>query len=338
MNKLFLVILLVSLLCSCHSDDKNPQFFDPGVEVVCVYTPRGISDNTTESAIYTGVVRTTDSLGIAYRMIFPITFAEGADSIAALVNKDKPGYKRLIIATDPEYSRYLKQMAEAGQIEDSDSTKLLVLDGEFRHRDVYTAHVSYYGMMYQAGYLAGKMADVDSVKIHMANTAYLYLREGMDGFVDGFTKERNNTIDVYDMGADLKDSTGGFLLRDMAYMVYAPTYKGHYDMVLPLCGETTMGFLRYTRDNPGSFYTVGVGSDMSIYSQDVPFSCIEHTERVVSACIEDWVRNSLSHYRRYGIDEAWVQLFITKTYRQQLLPWAEAIYDEAVRKEGEYAK
>ena len=54
-------------------------------------------------------------------------------------------------------------------------------------------------MMYQAGYLASKMADVDSVKIYIANTNYLYLREGMDGFIDGFTKERNHTIDIYDI-------------------------------------------------------------------------------------------------------------------------------------------
>lgn len=199
MKRIFPIILLSCFLFACHPEEKAPSLFDTSVEVVCVYTPRGIGDNFSAELIYKAVLRTTDSLNIAYRSIFPITFEEGADSIAQLVSRDKEGCKRLIMATAPEYSYYLQPLAEEGEITDSDSTKLLVLDGTFTHRDVYTAHLPYYGMMYQAGYLASKMADVDGVKIYIANTNYLYLREGMDGFIDGFTKERNHTIDIYDI-------------------------------------------------------------------------------------------------------------------------------------------
>ena len=97
MKRIFPIILLSCLLFACHPEEKAPSLFDTSVEVVCVYTPRGIGDNFSAELIYKAVLRTTDSLNIAYRSI------------------------------------------------------------------------------------------------------YLYLREGMDGFIDGFTKERNHTIDIYDI-------------------------------------------------------------------------------------------------------------------------------------------
>lgn len=338
MKKSTIIILLSLLLFSCHPGGEKPEVFDPSVEVICVYTPRKIEDGSNASLIYQGILRTTDSLGIAYRSIFPFNFQEGADSIAQLVSKNQPGRKRLIIAIDPEYSSYLQPLAEAGQITNSESTQLLVLDGDFKHDDVYTAHICHYGLLYQAGYVASKMKDVDSVQIVAANTSYLYLREGRDGFIHSFTKERANTIDIYDLTDLTADNSVGFQIRQIAYLNIAPDSKKRYDMVVPLCGETIMGFLRYSRDFPGSFYTVGMGQDMSIYSQDVPFSCIEHTDKIISACILDWAQNKLSHYRRFGLDEGWVELKVSTAYRQQLEPWATTIFNEAIEKEVEYVK
>ena len=162
MQKILPVILLLSLMVAC-APKNGPKLFNPNVEVICVYTPRGIEDGSNAALIYMGILRTTDSLGIACRSVFPFNFADGADSIAQLVANDQPGRQRLIIATDPEYSSYLQDLANAGQITDSDSTQLLVLDGAFRHSDIYTAHICYYGIMYQAGYIASQMKDVDSV-------------------------------------------------------------------------------------------------------------------------------------------------------------------------------
>ena len=44
----------------------------------------------------------------------------------------------------PEYSNYLHEAATKGLIVDSDSTKLLVIDGDFKHQDVYTVNVPFY--------------------------------------------------------------------------------------------------------------------------------------------------------------------------------------------------
>lgn len=335
MQKILPVILLLSLMVAC-APKNGPKLFNPNVEVICVYTPRGIEDGSNAALIYMGILRTTDSLGIACRSVFPFNFADGADSIAQLVANDQPGRQRLIVATDPEYSSYLQDLANAGQITDSDSTQLLVLDGAFRHSDIYTAHICYYGIMYQAGYIASQMKDVDSVQIAVPNSHYLYLREGCDGFIGGFTKEHDNTIDIYDFSELAQDNHSGYLLRQLVYQNQAPYAKEHYDMVLPLCGETQMGYLRYTRDFPGSFYSIGVGQDMSIYSPDVPFSCLEHTDKIISTCVADWAKKRLPHYRRFGLDDGWMELRLSDAYRQDLEPSATEIYNEAIRKEADY--
>jgi basic membrane lipoprotein Med (substrate-binding protein (PBP1-ABC) superfamily) len=108
-------------------------------------------------------------------------------------------------------------------------------------------------------------------------------------------------------------------------------------MILPLCGETVMGFLRYNREFPGTFYTVGVETDRSSYSHDVPFSCVAHYDRVISECIADWVDNSLEHYRRFGMDEGWTELMISEDYRSRLEPAAEDIHAQAIEMEESYA-
>ena len=99
-----------------------------------------------------------------------------------------------------------------------------------------------------------------------------------------------------------------------------------------------MGFLRYNREYPGSFYTIGIDSDMSIYSSDVPFSCVEHLDRILSECVSDWADNSLKHYRVFGLEDDWVELVIAKNYKSLLEPIAQEIHEQAIKMESVYAK
>ena len=322
--------------CSEKIDDQVTFKYD--TEVIAVFTPNGIGDQTNAGLIYTGIVRTADLLGISFRPIFPTTYEDGAKTIVKLASGNQKGVKRLIISTDSEYSNYLYNAACDGLIMDSDSTKLLVLDGDFRHPDVYTAHVPFYGLMYEAGYVAGKMSDVNNVRIYLANDTYRYMREGRDGFIDGFSRNNKNHVDVVDFSLINDSDTEGFLKRTSAYLYSAPECSGAYDMVLPICGETIMGFLRYNREYPGSFYTIGIDSDMSIYSSDVPFSCVEHLDRILSECVSDWADNSLKHYRVFGLEDDWVELVIAKNYKSLLEPIAQEIHEQAIKMESVYAK
>ena len=333
-----IIILLSLTLFSCVDRDEDLNNFDYNTEVIAVFTPKKIGDQTDAGLCYKGIIKATDSLRLAFRPIFPSTFEEGAETIARLAGCDQQRRKRLIIATDPEYSDYLRDIASAGNIIDSDDTKVLVLDGGLTLPNVYTAHIPFYGTMYKAGYIASRMSDVDSVRIYLANNKYLYMREGRDGFIDGFCQERANTIDVVDFSLFMMSDTEGFTSKTEAYMFYAPECYGHFDMILPICGETIMGFLQYNRDFQGRFYTVGVETDMSVYSSDVPFSCVRHIDRVISTCITDWWNGRLEHYRTFGMEGDWVELVISEKHKKLLEPLSQEIHNQAKEMEVNYAK
>ena len=330
------ILLLTFCLYACSDHDKDQNQFRYDTEVIAVFSPYGTTGQTNADLLYRGMIQTTDSLGITFRPIFPLTYEEGAEILSELVKDNKAGFKRLIVSTDIEYSDHLRELADNGLVTDSDSTRLLVFDGDFRHQDIYTAHIPYYGMMYKAGYVASRMSDVENIMIYIANEEYRYIREGMKGFVDGFTQNKEAFYDVNNFSTSTEENTEGFMLSTLAYISFAREIVGLYDMILPLCGETVMGFLRYNREFPGSFYTVGVETDRSSYSHDVPFSCVAHYDRVISECIADWADNRLEHYRRFGIDEGWTELIISEEYRSQLEPTADEIHVQAIEKEEGY--
>lgn len=338
MKRIIPIVLLSLCLWACSDDYEDLNTFKYDTEVIAVFTPRGVGDQTDAGLIYRGIIKATDSLNIVFRPIFPLTYEEGAETIAKLSADDQPGRKRLIISTDAEYTPYLRRLATDGLIMDSDSTKLLVFDGDFTHSDVYTAYVPLYGLMYKAGYVASTMSDVEKVRIYLANDKYRYIREAKEGFIDGFALNKAEAVDVVDLSALNDDDTESFQHAMWAYLDYAHKCDENYDMVLPLCGETVMGFLRYNREFPGSFYTVGVVSDMSLYSSDVPFSCVEHLDRVVASCIAEWSKNRLAHHRTFGMSEGWVELVISANYKNLLSSAAEEIHAQAVGKEEAYAK
>ena len=338
MKVILRIILLSIFLYSCSDQQEDLDIFKYDTEVIAVFTPRGIGDQSKAEQLYSGLITATNSLRISFRPIIPKTYEEGAKKIAQLVGENEIGRKRLIISTDPEYSDYLKNLANEGNIIDSDDTKLLVFDGDFTHPDIYTAYIPYYGMMYKAGYVASKMTDVENVRIYIANDKYRHIREGKDGFIDGFTLNKAGNIDIFDFSSINNDYTEGFQKSTFTYIYYAPECNGTYDMVLPLCGETVLGFLRYNREFPGSFYTVGVETDRSDYSPDVPFSCVEHLDRIVSACVTDWTNNQLKHYRKFGLEDKWVELVISENYKVLLGTIPDDVHAQAVELEEYYER
>ena len=88
MKIVFRIIILSLILLSCTNRNEDITYFNPDIEVVAVFTPRGIGDQSnTTGLIYKGLMKTTDSLGLSCRIIVPFYFEEGADSIIKLDRK-----------------------------------------------------------------------------------------------------------------------------------------------------------------------------------------------------------------------------------------------------------
>ena len=338
MRNIFKILLILVCLSSCTKHKGDSDRFKYDMEVIAIFSSYGVSEHTHDGLIYSGLIKATDSLGIVFRPIIPFTYEDGTNTIDRLIKSDQSGKKRLIISADPEYSDYLSKLASEGGVIDSDSTKVLVFDGDLSHPDLYTVHVPLYAVMYEAGYLAGRMDSVSNARIYIANDNYRYMREGKDGFIDGFALGGGDDIDVVDFSEINDDDTEGFYKASLAYLYAEECYNDSCDMVLPVCGETIMGFLRYNREFPGSFYTVGVGADMSVYSPDVPFSCVEHLDRVVNECVVAWIENRLEHKMTFGMDGGWVELIVSGNYKNQLGQVPSEIHRQALEKEAGYER
>lgn len=62
--------------------------YEHTTEVIAVFTPNKIGDQTDAALIYQGIVRATDSLDLSFRPIFPATFEDGAETLAELVGRN----------------------------------------------------------------------------------------------------------------------------------------------------------------------------------------------------------------------------------------------------------
>ena len=107
MKRIIPIVLLSLCLWSCSDDYEDLNTFKYDTEVIAVFAPRGVGDQTDAGLIYKGIIKATDSLNIAFRPIFPLTYDEGIETISELSADDQPGRKRLIISTDAEYTPYL---------------------------------------------------------------------------------------------------------------------------------------------------------------------------------------------------------------------------------------
>lgn len=61
MKKIFGTILLLLTLFSCAKNDEEVNNYEHTTEVIAVFTPNKIGDQTDAALIYQGIVRATDS-------------------------------------------------------------------------------------------------------------------------------------------------------------------------------------------------------------------------------------------------------------------------------------
>lgn len=330
--------LALLVLVSCDKEEEIDLAYHYDREVIAIFPPEGIEPHTFSGLVYQGLYKATDSLKLLFHPVMPATYEEGLKQIAQAATFDRTGMNRLIIVVDPTYADNLLKQGIADQMLDTDSTKVLVLGAYAKHPKLYNAHIPTYGMMYKAGYIASQMNDVDSVSLFLATDKYAYYQEASDGFIQGYRKGGKDKLKVDNLRNMLEDNRMVFQLSQEIYGLYAKRYAQSYDLVMPVCRETAMGFFRYNREHPGAFYTVGIDRDMSAYANDVPYSCISHWEEVAVSAVADWNRNRLKHYTKYGLEEGKTSILAAEKYQSIIQPLSEKIHDEAIQKENEYAR
>lgn len=333
-----LAIWTVVLVCLSCNKEVIPEPFHNDREVIAVFPPEGIEAHSFSGLVYQGLYRVTDSLKVLFRPVLPMTYDEGLRTISQLTKYRRDGMKRLIIVADPTYADDMERRGINDEIQDTDSNKVVVLGAYANHPKLHNAYIPPYGMMYKAGYIAGMMEDVDSVKLFLATEKYSFYKEAAEGFIRGYQQSGKTMISVEQCQSNDAHQRNGFSASMLSYVHYAPEYDKSYDLVMPICRETAMGFIRYNRENPDAFYTIGMDFDMSDYSKDIPYSCVSRWELVASAVVEDWNNNRLERSRKYSLKEGVTGIVAAEKYQEIIRPLSEEIHNEAIQKEIEYIR
>ncbi len=182
--------------------------------------------------------------------------------------------------------------------------------------------------------MAEGLGDVDKILIATANPDI----PGLDAMTGGFSDARA------DSGSDsglsvfsFSQTTGGY---DEASAAYKMSYSldEEYDLVLPLCGGTAQGFFRYNRENPESFYTIGIDCDMQLYSPRVPFSVVKH----IGDAVQDWIYawwqgEKMPSHQVLDLSSGYSELVVSDSFESRLAALSDRYYDKALEEERKYA-
>ena len=288
-------------------------------------------------ALYRGAVRGANGCNLMLSLVeFPSDTAKAFVTLEYMLDymqKDKPDRNALVVIAndnfEPVLHRYASLLTKAPNVD------FLLCESGDTTLPIYTLRIPQYGVYYQAGLIASEgLSDVDSVLIVSANPTEKGITEMREGFTRAIKDSRAN---IYVENTYLSETSGGY---DLASQTYQQSYTidKNFDLVVPLCGGSAQGFYRYNRENPESFYTLGVDTDMQMYSTRVPFSVVKNLEDVLEEWIINWWNDNVEQrmHQDSGLDAGATGIVIADAYKETLDGIAEKYYDEAVKKEEEY--
>lgn len=339
---------LISILISVTSCTKSGDTIyvdddlteDTRPIVYFIYKEGSLGDLSYVDALYHGIAKAADEgnmlLSLAElptdqtKVDFAISYFLG---YMQQVGKDR---KSLIVIANDNLESMLHQYENV--LTQSSNVSILLTETQDTTLPIYTLRFPVYGACYQAGRLtAQNLSDVNNILIVNANPNEANIADMRTAFTQGITDgkveaKRDITVD----NDYISQTSGGY---DEAEKMYQKSYDidTRYQMVLPICGGSVQGFLRYNREHPNSFYTIGMDTDLQQYSKKVPFSVVKHIDKAVEDWITKWAKGEeLEKHLNLGLSTGYSELVIADKYKDKLGNAAKKIYQTAIDKENEY--
>ena len=363
----FFTIFSFSLFsCKNESDDENPSVESVASKggLIAFYPPNGLGDNSYVDSFCSGVQKAAIKNNLLVYDICPKNW----DEAKGLVDEYIPRCYELtktyklpvfFLFGDEGYLEFFSPYLS----EKPDTISYMLFESkETEFPAVNTAYMPLYGASYLAG-LASKtlLAGRENARILaiLANESTQSVKDALKGFIAGSESESAWNEKVYDYNftewSD-SDSTGfkeldfvaislsndhdkdGFDSADLSYALALFAQKlNPFDLYFPVCGGSVHGLLRYNREKgEKSFYTVGMDSDLSVYTKQVPFSVVKHIDRAVQKCIEQWLSGKLPHHQEFDLANGYTELIISKSYKDKLSAVVQGALARAIEKEREY--
>ena len=326
MRKLTLILLMFFSLFSTACVEIDPSLKRPTVYVI--YPIEGLGDMGYVDKLYKGAVNAGIKNEIEIKHLMPSSLAEARLYLNTLANEPDIKVPHLYIIAESTIENEVEAIIDESSNKSRKS--FLIWETSHTYKNASSVKLSMYGISYIAGKLAAKMEDVESVCIMKANPFVSALDEAEDGFIDGFGNSGETETLL------LSGEPGrGFSLSSELYRT-GPEFN-KYDIILPLCGGSSNGLIRYCREYPDdSFYTIGIDADMSMYSSKVPFSCVKHTDLAIELCIEQWLNGTLSQHQVMGLNEGMTEVIISPSYLDDFEDYLQLINNEAINEENKY--
>ncbi len=338
MNCKVLFIFVVALLTSCakgdviYVDDDEEWLNDQRPLVFFLYEEDDLGDLGYADNVYRGVVRASDSNNLLLSCVETSSdmFEMTLESFLSILSNLEEDRKVLVIVFNKEYEKIFHSYEDS--IKQIDDLDILFVESNDSTLSSYTLNCTEYGAYYLAGCVVGKgFPDVSRILLVSANATNPILERMRRGFCDGIVAT-NSEIKVSDFYvSDI--SINGYNAEDVLYEC-SDTINKEYQMVLPLCGGSIQGLLRYNREHPESFYTIGVDVDMQAYSTKVPFSVVQRLDKVVEEWINRWAKGeSQEKHQTYGLADSYTGVVVSDGYKGMLDEVVSLFMQSAISKE-----
>ena len=361
----------VLFAASCKSDsDETADSVESVVStggIIAFYSPGGLGDNSYVDAICYGVHATALKNNLAVYDISPADWNEAKtlvdEYIPLCYNLAKDNAMPvLFLFADAGYADYLSAHTAAKPA----TLSFLLFDAKTESADTVlnTAYLSTYGVNYLAG-VASKalLSETENPRVLslLANETSPSVQDAVAGFVQGYGAAWDKKTYGYEFLA-WSDAEGeafkaanfaairlsndtdasGYNSASLAYgLAIFAQKETPFDLYFPVCGGSVHGLLRYNREKgTDSFYTVGMDTDLSVYTAQVPFSVIKHVDYALQTCVEQWKKHTLPHHQVLSLADGYTELVISKKLSASLSEKVSAAVQEArataIAKESEY--
>lgn len=344
MRKFFVFLILCICtfsLLSCTKDGDTIYIDDDQVEdtrpiVYFIYKEGALGDMSYIDAIYRGVAKAANEKNMLLSLAELPSDASNIDYalnyFLEYMKKVGSDRKALVVIANDNYEQMLHHYESV--LKGIGNVDILLTETQDKTLPVYSLRFPAYGACYQAGRVINDcFADVNQILIANANPNEANIKDMRLAFTKGIEEgSRKIQIDNY----YISDEDNGYdQPNDMYELSYEIDKK--YQLVLPICGGSVSGFLRYNREHSNSFYTVGMDTDLQLYSARLPFSIVKHLDAAVEDWILKWEKGEVQpKHQDLGLASGYVELVVADSYKTKLDATVKKHYQTAIDKENEY--
>ena len=356
------IFSVLVLSCKNESDDEpasDAASYEAGI--IVFYPPDGLGDNSYVDSFCFGVQKSALKHNLAVYDICPDDWEDAKSFVDDFVQvyyefAEEDDTPMLFVFADAGYLAYITPYLASKP----DTISFLQFDAkESEYGALHTVYMPLYGASYLAGAAAKELLSEKQnprVLNLLANDSSEPLKDALNGFASGYGARWNGTVysasaewtaeeseqfnaqDFAALSLSNANDESGYDSAELAYaLVLGTELLNLYDLYFPVCGGSVHGLLRYNREKGAdSFYTVGMDTDLSVYTAQVPFSVVKHMDRAIETCVGKWLSGSLPHHQNLTLADGYTGLVISKPYAETLSALMQDATQTAIEKEREY--